>query len=191
TEQMLRRRVAESRAMVEVARSITSSLDAQGVLDRIVDEACRLLAARRVSLAVLEATDPMPVIRFAAARGLSSAFSERLRPLHWRDGTTPIAIHERRPVWTADILNDPSLELTAPTRAVVEAEGYRSVLSVPLLAGQRPLGALVLYRDQVGPFSQEDVDVMQVFAAQAAIALENAALYRRASARAEKLTTLS
>jgi signal transduction histidine kinase/DNA-binding response OmpR family regulator len=191
TEQMLRRRVAESKALVEVARSITASLDVQGVLDRIVDEACRLLAARRVSLAVLVETDPVPVIRFAAARGLSHTFSERLRPLHWRDGTTPIAIHEQRPVWTADILNDPALELAAPTRAIVEAEGYRSVLSVPLLAGQRALGALVLYRDQVGPFSEEDVDVMQVFAAQAAIALENADLYRRASARAEKLTTLS
>jgi GAF domain-containing protein len=111
------------------------------VLDRIVDEACLLLGARRVAIAVLEAgAEPMPIIRFRAARGLSPAFAQRLRPLSWRDGTTPIAIRERRPVWTADILTDRALELTPPTRAIIEAEGYRAVLSVPLLAGERALG---------------------------------------------------
>src|SRR5213083_2292790 len=66
----LRRRVAQSKAMVDVARSITASLDLQGVLDRIVDEACLLLGARRVAIAVLEASEPMPIIRFRAVRGL-------------------------------------------------------------------------------------------------------------------------
>src|SRR5438552_3283667 len=187
----LRRRVAQSKAMVDVARSITASLDLQGVLDRIVDEACLLLGARRVGIAVLEGSEPGPNIRFRAVRGLSSAFAQRLRPLSWRDGTTPIAIQERRPVWTADILTDPAIELTPPPRAGIESEGYRAVLSVPLLAGDRPLGAIVVYRDLVGPFSEDDIDITQVFAAQAAVALENADLYRRASERADKLTTLS
>src|SRR3989475_69236 len=188
----LRRRVAQSKAMVDVARSITASLDLQGVLDRIVDEACLLLGARRVAIAVLEAgAEPMPIIRFRAVRGLSPGFAQRLRPLSWRDGTTPIAIRERRPIWTADILTDRALELTPPTRAIIEAEGYRAVLSVPLLAGERALGALVVYRALVGPFSEDDIDITQVFAAQAAVALENADLYPRASQRAEKLTTLS
>ncbi len=187
----LQRRVAQSKAMVDVARSITASLDLQAVLDRIVDEACVLLDARRVAIAVLEETDPLPLIRFRAVRGMSAAFAQNLRPLSWRDGTTPIAIHERRPVWTADILADPALELTATTRSVIETEGYRAVLSVPLLAGERALGALVVYRDLAGPFSEDDIDITQVFAAQAAVALQNADLYRRASERAEKLTTLS
>src|SRR5438132_1347772 len=182
----LRRRVAQSKAMVDVARSITASLDLQGVLDRIVDEACLLLGARRVAIAVLEAMEP-PIIRFRAARGLSPAFAQKLRPLSWRDGTTPISIRERRPIWTADILADPALELTPPTRAIIEAEGYRAVLSVPLLAGDRALGAIVVYRDLGGPFSEDDIDVTQVFAAQAAVALENADLYRRGSERAEEL----
>jgi CheY-like chemotaxis protein len=187
----LRRRVAQSKAMVDVARSITASLDLQGVLDRIVDEACLLLGAGRVAIAVLEGSDGGPHIRFRAVRGLSPAFAQRLRPLSWRDGTTPIAIQERRPVWSADILTDPAIDLTPPTRAIIESEGYRAVLSVPLLAGDRALGAIVVYRDLVGPFSEDDIDITQVFAAQAAVALENAALYRRASERADKLTTLS
>src|SRR5262249_30328082 len=186
----LRRRGAQGKAMVDVARSITASLDLQGVLDRIVDEACLLLGAGRVGIAVADGAGLAPAIRFRAVRGLSAAFAE-LRPLSWRDGTTPIAILERRPVWTADILTDPAVELSPPTRAIIEAEGYRAVLSVPLLAGDRALGAIVVYRDLVGPFSDDDIDITQVFAAQAAVALENADLYRRASERSEKLTTLS
>src|SRR5207244_9636108 len=67
----------------------------------------------------------------------------------------------------------------------------RVVRVVPLLAGERVLCAIVVYRDLVWPFSEDDIDITQVFAAQAAVALENADLYRRASERAEKLTTLS
>jgi signal transduction histidine kinase/DNA-binding response OmpR family regulator len=190
TEQALRRRVAQSKFILDVARAITASLDVQTLLERIVEQASLLLGAPRVSLALVERMEPTPVIRFAAARGLSASFTH-LRPLHWRDGTTPAAIHERQPVWSADLLNDPQFDLTPSTRALVEGEGYRSVLSVPLLANDRPLGALVLYRDEPGPFSDDEVDVMQLFAAQAAVAVENAALYRRAQSRAEKLTALS
>ena len=191
TEDALRRRVAQSKFMLDVARAITSSLDVQPLLERIVEQASLLLGASRVSLALLEGTDPTPLIRFAAARGLSRAFTENLRPLHWRDGTTPTAIHERRPVWSADLLNDPQFDLSPTTRERVAAEGYRAVLSVPLLARERPLGALVLYRDEAGPFTEDEVDVMQLFAAQAAVAVENASLYRRAQSRADKLTALS
>jgi signal transduction histidine kinase/DNA-binding response OmpR family regulator len=190
-ERELRRRVAQGNFILDVSRAITSALDVQTLLERIVEQASLLLGAHRVSLALLERTEPTPVIRFAAARGLSRNFMENLRPLHWRDGTTPAAIHERRPVWSADLLNDPQFDLAPSTRARVEAEGYRSVLSVPLLAHERPLGALVLYRDEPGPFSDDEVDVMQLFAAQAAVAVENAALYRRAQSRADKLTALS
>src|SRR5688572_535222 len=173
TEHALRRRVAQSNFILDVARAITASLDVQTLLERIVEQASLLLGAPRVSLALLERTEPTPLIRFAAARGLSRRFTEHLRPLHWRDGTTPAAIHERCPVWSADLLNDPQFDLAPSTRALVETEGYRSVLSVPLLAHERPLGALVLYRDEPGPFSEDEVDVMQLFAAQAAVAVEN------------------
>jgi DNA-binding response OmpR family regulator len=122
SEDALRQRAAQAKSMVEVARAITSSLDLQAVLERIVDQACELLAAKRFALAVLETDTSEPTIRFAAVRGLSMRFHE-LRPLHWRDGTTPAAIAERRPVWSADLLTDPAFTLTPSTRRAVEAEG--------------------------------------------------------------------
>ena len=162
------------------------------VLERVVEQASELLRAPKVGLAVIEQAGAGPyVLRFVATRGLSAQFSERTRPTNWRDGTTAIAIHERRPVWSADLLNDPTIDLTQATREAVEAEGYRAVLSVPLLAQDHPIGALVLYRDEAGPFSPEAVELAQVFAAQAAVAIENARLYRRAEDRATKLKALS
>jgi signal transduction histidine kinase len=172
------------------------------VLERVVQQAAELLHAPKVGLAIIEedphrsrewpsVDEPAPVLRFVATRGLSEHFAQRTRPTHWRDGTTAMAIHDRRPVWTSDLLRDPNVDLTDATRRAVEAEGYRAVLSVPLLAGDHVLGALVLYRDEPGPFSPEAVELAQVFATQAAVVIENARLYRRAEDRASKLQTLS
>src|SRR6185295_12340886 len=105
--------------MAEIGRAITSSLNLQAVLDLIVDRACLLLASPRSSLAVAEPGPEGAVIRFVAHRGLSVAFRDRMRPLHWRDGTTARAILERRAVWSADLLDDPTIELTPSTRAAV------------------------------------------------------------------------
>src|SRR5262249_28670720 len=88
-------------------------------------------------------------------------------------------------------LNDAALDLTPGTRRSIEAEGYHAVLSVPLLSGERVLGALVLYRERPGPFTPDVVELAQVFAAQAAVAIENARLYHRAEDRATKLHALS
>jgi GAF domain-containing protein len=190
TEASLARRVAEATSLVEVGRAITASLDRGVVLDLIVDRACSLLGTQRAALAILEATERDPVIRFMARRGMSPQFPERMHPRHWRDGTTPTAIQERRPVWSADLLRDPAFDLTPATRAAVEAEGYQAVLSAPLLIGDRVLGALVVYRDTPGPFLTEEVELLQAFAAEAAIALENARLYEETERRLKQTETL-
>ena len=190
TEEALERRSAQAKSMVEVARAITSSLDLPAVLDLIVDRVRELLRIPRASIAVIEPEASDAVIRFVAYRGMRANFKE-LRPLHWRDGTTPTAIQERRPVWSADLLNDPAFALTPSTRAMVEAEGYRAVLSVPLLASDQALGALAVYRDAPGPFTDEEVDLLQVFAAQAAVAIRNARLYAEAHRRQREAETIA
>ena len=69
------------------------------MLERVVEQASELLRAPKVGLAVIEQAGGGPfVLRFVATRGLSADFSERIRPTTWRDGTTAIAISERRPV---------------------------------------------------------------------------------------------
>jgi PAS domain S-box-containing protein len=180
TDNAARRREAE--ALTELGGAIASSLDLEKILSLVVDRACALLGTQRSAVALVKADRPNTAVLFVASRGMSRAF-QAMRPLHPRDGTTPTAIAERRPVWSADLLNDPAFDLTPSTRAAVEAEGYRAVLSVPLLVGDRVLGALVTYRDDVGPFSDRQVELMQAFAHQAALALENSRLYEESERR--------
>ena len=185
------RREAETRSLVEVGRAISASLDLQTVLELIVDRACLLLGTPRSALAVVEPERSDAVVRFVAVRGMTGDFATRVRPAHWQDGTTAKAIAQRRSVWTPDILSDAELDLTPLTRAGVEAEGYHAVLSVPMLAGDRVLGALAIYRDAVGPFSADDVDLLEAFAGQAAVALENARLYAEAQRRRREAEVLA
>ena len=180
TDNAARRREAE--ALTELGGAIASSLELEKILSLVVDRACALLGTQRSAVALVSGDRPDTAMLFVASRGMSRAF-QAMRPLHPRDGTTPTAIAERRPVWSADLLNDPAFNLTPSTRAAVEAEGYRAVLSVPLLVGDRVLGALVTYRDDVGPFSDRQVELMQAFAHQAALALENSRLYEESERR--------
>jgi PAS domain S-box-containing protein len=193
-EEALRRRVAEATALLDVARAVSASLDLQAVLDLIVDRAGRLLGTERAALAIVEPAPREALLRFVALRGLTAGFPREMRPRHWRDGTTPTAIAERHPAWSADILADPAFDLSPQVRDAVLAEGYRAVLSVPLLVGDRVLGALSVYRDTPGPFGQDQIDLLQGLAAQGAVAIENARLFEDAERRrreAEVLADLS
>ena len=180
----------EAEALAQLGSAIASSLDLQRILSFVVDCSCALLGTQRSAVALLDQEPAGTPGLFIASRGMSRAFGS-LRPLHPRDGTTPAAIAERKPVWSADLLNDPVFDLTPSTRAAVEAEGYRGVLSVPLLVGDRVLGALVTYRDEPGPFSDRQVELLQAFGDQAALALENARLYEESERRRRESEVLA
>ena len=180
-EEALRQRIMEVMALAEVGRAITTALEPHAVLELIVEQACTLLHTTRSALGVMAPEGSETVIRFVAHRGMSSRFGEDMRPGHWQDGTTPMALAQSRPVWSADLLNDPAFVLTPTTRAAVQAEGYRAVLSIPLLATEQMLGVLVVFRDEVHAFSADEVELLQVFAALAAVALQNATLYAAAA----------
>jgi signal transduction histidine kinase/DNA-binding response OmpR family regulator len=177
TENALHQRVQGMLALTEVGRAITASLEPQAVLELIVEQARVLLHTPRSALGVVAPQESGTVVHYVAHRGMSARFLDRMRPRHWRDGTTPMALAQRQPVWSADLLNDHRFVLTPQTRAAVTAEGYRAVLSVPLLARDEVMGVLVVFRDDVHAFSAEEVELLQVFAAQAAVALHNATLY--------------
>jgi PAS domain S-box-containing protein len=187
-------RQREAEAMSRVTSAVTQSLDLERTLGVIVDQACQLLGTHRAALGILEAEARPDAIRFLAVRGMSAEFSRRMRPRHARDGTTPLAVAGQRPVWSADVLADPALDLAPETREAVRAEGYRAAISVPLVAGDRVTGVLVAYRDAPGPFAPRDVELLQALAGQAAVAIENARLYeasRRRGHEAERIARLA
>jgi PAS domain S-box-containing protein len=170
---------AVARAQAEVARAIATSHEAQAVLDLVVERVRALLGAR-VCFVILVGGDQR--VRITASTGLRSGHREVL-PRHDRDGIAMTAMTERRPVWSADVLNDPAIYLSPPSRGFVESEGYRPALAVPLLADARVLGVLMAGRDQVGGFSPGEVALAQAFADHVTIALERARLTSLEAAR--------
>jgi signal transduction histidine kinase len=83
----------------------------------------------------------------------------------------------RAPVQLPDILNEQEFTGTK-VRPIFARLGYRSVLAVPLLREGRIMGALTVFRREVGSFSPEVVNLLQTFAAQSALAIQNARLFR-------------
>src|SRR5262249_16119026 len=97
------------------------------------------------------------------------------------------AIATRRPLQIFDVLNRPSNPLRD---AAIEA-GFRAGLIVPLLGSEGPLGALVLHRRSPSEFPEAVVNLMQGFADQSAIALENARLFEEIAQKSRELEIAS
>ncbi len=114
----------------------------------------------------------------AAHRGASEAFAARLQALRAtpsRETTTRLAALEKRTVQTGDLLNDPAY---APEpRDLYEREGLRAVLSVPMLRQGKLIGVITTWRREARPFTERQLALIETFADQAAIAIENVRLF--------------
>lgn len=180
------RRRHQAEVLAELGRE-TASLDLERVLNAVVERTSSLLGTARTAVAIRERDGRVWI---AAAQGMPDWIKE-FSPRHSRDGATARAITERRPIWSADILADPDFDLSPSTRAFIGASGLRAVLAVPLLVGERVLGAVLTVRDTLGPFSEEQVELAQAIATHAALALENAHLFALEASRRTQIEAMT
>jgi signal transduction histidine kinase len=174
-------------ATSEILRAISGSpTDAQPVFDAILSKASRLCEA---DMGVLELYDA-GLFRAVAQRIPDPAFAAALagaRRPGPRTGLGRIA-SERRPVQIADILDDAAYREGDPLRLeTVRLGGVRTWLGVPMLREHELIGAIVLYREEVRPFADKQVDLLATFADQAVIAVENVRLFQELQARTTEL----
>src|SRR5712671_698614 len=118
--------------------------------------------------------------RTAATQGVPAAFAEyrRNNPPNYGLGTTPARILQgERVICTEDLKAEYAYESGEPYRkALVDLGGARSAVIVALRKEDEILGFIEFYRQEVQPFSDKQVSVLENFAAQAEIAIENARL---------------
>ncbi len=179
-----RRRMAES--LAEVGRVLSQSLDFEEVAQRIVGSVRTLLGAVAAGVVRLEpeSGDLVAVAtsgEVGVRRGSTLVFPEGT-------GLVGLAVSERRPVVTADVLADPRVRLTPETRARIEQTPSRAALAVPLVVKNRVIGAFGI-GDRLGRvFDAEEIRIAQACADQAAVALENARLFEEQLGLLEETT---
>jgi GAF domain-containing protein len=173
----LARSVGELKALGEVGQAVSSTLDLQTVLSTIVGHAVPLSGTS--GGVIYEYDEAAEGFLLRASYHMEEALVEALRgaPIRLGEGATGRAAMIRAPVQVPDTLDEG--EYTgARLRPMLARLGYRSVLAAPLLREQRILGALTVWRKEAGNFSPEIVNLLQTFATQSALAIQNARLFR-------------
>lgn len=157
--------------LIEVSRDITASLDLDEVLRRVVRHAARLLRVQAAALMLVD--DAGPVLRIRATYGGGQTWMRR-PPLDMAGSFIDEVVRSGSPLALLD-LRDHASDAYAQMAA---QEGLSSLLCVPLKTSLQRTGLLIVYTIEPRRFRAEEVELLSALAAQSAIAIENACLYR-------------
>jgi signal transduction histidine kinase len=175
------------RALGEVGQAVNSSLDLQQVLTTIVTHAVQLSGTD--AGAIYEFDEATRAFELRATHRLDDELIGAIREAHVRLGETIVgqAAARREPIQVADLHASPEGALFT----ILAQSGFRAVLAVPLLRANHVLGALVVTRGAHGLFSEEVVDVLQTFATQSVLAIQNARLFFEIEQKSRQLEIAS
>jgi len=175
----LARSVEELQALGEVSKAVSSTLDLQKVLATIVAHAVELSGTE--SGAIYEFDEVKEQFQLRATHRMSDELTRAIREGRINLGETAVgrAGEKRQAVQVPDIREEPNY----PLREIIERDGFRALLAVPL--------GLVVRRREPGQFAQETVDFLQNFATQSALAIQNARLFREIEKKGRELEIAS
>jgi GAF domain-containing protein len=182
----LARSVEELKALGEVGQTVSSTLELETVLTRITSHAVQLTGA--AGGAIYEYDEATEEFQLKGSHQIEKEFVEALRasPIRLGGGALGQAVSTRTPVEVADILDERDMSGTR-TRPVLRRLGYRSLLAVPLLRENRIMGGLTIFRRTPGSFAPEVVNLLQTFATQSVLAIQNARLFREIEEKSQQI----
>lgn len=169
-------------ATAEILRVISSTpTDAAPVFETIVKSAARICQAN-FAFVMLQEAEHLTLAARTSCTSEFAAYLERGFPAN-RNTTTGRAAVEGKPVQVLDFLADTGLFITPAHRA----EGVRTVLAVPMLREGQVLGVIAIWRREVQPFSDQQTQLLQIFADQAVIALVNVQMFQKIQQKSQQL----
>jgi GAF domain-containing protein len=178
--------VGELRALGEVSQAINSTLDVETVLTTIVVKAVQLSGTEAGAIYTFDQS--RQEFRLRATHGMDEVMIAAIQDRGIRIGETVIgrAAVERTPIQIADTLKDASLVLD-----IIRQAGFRALLAVPLLRSDQIIGALVVRRKEPGEFPEHIVKLLQTFADQSVLTIQNARLFREIEEKSRQLEEAS
>jgi GAF domain-containing protein len=178
--------VEELRALGEVMQAVNSTLDLQTVLSTIVTKAVQLSGTDAGAIYVFE--EAQQLFRLRATFGFSEELIAAVEDQ--RLGASDAirqATQDKQPQEISDIGDEPP----SPLREIAMRAGYRARLIVPLVSADEVLGALVIRRKQPGEFPNGTIHLLQTFAAQSVLAIQNARLFSEIEEKSRQLAEAS
>jgi signal transduction histidine kinase len=185
----LARSVDELRALGEVTRTLSSTLDVEEVLSTISAQAAALADANGGGIFELEEHTQRLFLRSSYRQSSELVNVLRHEPLRVGEGAAGRAVATREAVQIPDATDESAYQ--SSVRKILIESGFRALLAVPLLHENQALGALVLNRNAPGAFAPEVVDLVKTFASQSAIALQNARLFQEIEQKSRELEIAS
>ncbi len=185
----LTRSVEELRALGEVGQAVSSTLDVETVLRTIVSRASQL--AGMDGGAIFEYDEEGEEFHLRATDSLPAELVKvlRARPIHKGEGAIGRLALAAEPVQIRDIGDVGTY--SSRVRDVLVRLGSRSLLAVPLLRENHLLGGLVMNRNRPGDFAPRVIELLQTFATQSALAIQNARLYGEIEVKSRQLEAAS
>src|SRR5262245_9125494 len=174
----------QQKATADILRVISGApTDAQPVLDALIESVTRLCGADAGVISQFDGQVLRPLVHSGASAEVRAFWQEN--PFHpGRGSVTGRVAIERRTLHVPDVLADSGYELGQAQKVT----GYRTVLVAPMLRGETFIGVVGVWRTQVRPFTEHQVKLVEVFADQAVIAIENVRLFTELQEKNRQLT---
>jgi two-component system, NtrC family, sensor kinase len=181
----LGRSVGELRALGEISQAVNSTLDLETVLSTIVAKAVQLSGTEAGAIYVYD--DRQREFHLRATYGMDQDLIEALTLQHigFDDPNITPGFLEGDPIQMPDLREG----VSSVANEIVLRAGFRALLVTPLLRGKDIVGMLVVRRRTAGAFPQNTIDLIKTFAAQSAVAIENARLFQNVDASLRDLRT--
>jgi signal transduction histidine kinase/CheY-like chemotaxis protein len=182
----LARSVEELRALGAVSQAVNSTLDLQRVLDTIVTKATQISGTEAGAIYVLD--ERQGEFQLSSTFGMSDELVSAVRHMHAEiSDAVGLLTETHEPSQAADLRDLPP---TLVNEILLKA-GYRARLVVPLLRSGKVVGALIVRRKAPGEFSANTIDLLKTFAAQSAVAIQNARLFSEVREKSRELEVAS